>query len=478
MKSSLRRFAAIAAFAVCLYLCDCLYSGEVIVAASSSAGPDTVASGIKAPPPRTVNRVVIPGPLRSFLRMAGISQQIRPDEVLPLLARNSYLLGYNESTQTEFMRLLNRYLHQARELQVLAGTTGTIHIANCNDAATLLRVLGYRLREACGQPSLSLETTNATRAFLTIDSGFPLTQLEEALQKDAPFDYPFPVSSVPVLFNESDWLALSAVPRGSYGSVVDVLANDPGVARLYWALSKNDAETSLALQQSPGLKRLLPYAATLDFYGSQVSIRSGRVLVPGSASAEQSWKELAGANPDSPGEFVTHLLEKDNGWLAAYFDAVSRSGKAQQDYLTAGPRLRLLYDAFRSPGDQFPAARGVFPKAPDLVVLFTRLSWEPSGEIRVPGGLDVWKQILRQNADSESARSWAGRARTWDRPEQLLEPMTALSRSETDSGPLQMYLLLSELDSGRPQQRRLSAATVRLLTSQFSQLSSWYLIFS
>jgi hypothetical protein len=212
------------------------------------------------PASHSVEMVAIPGPLRSFLRMAGISQKVSPDDVLPLLARNSYLIGYYETTQTEFLRLLSRYLHQARELQVLAGTSGTIHVVNCNDASMLLKILGYRLREGCGQPNLSLETTNATRAFLTIDSGFPLTQLEEALQEGVPFDYAYPASMVPVLFHQNDWLALSADQRGSYGSVVDVLVNDPLAARLYWALSKSDSETSLAMQQSLGLKKLLRYS--------------------------------------------------------------------------------------------------------------------------------------------------------------------------------------------------------------------------
>src|SRR5580692_4786584 len=39
--------------------------------------------------------VVIPGPLRPFLRMAGISQQIRPEELVPTLARNVALYGYH-----------------------------------------------------------------------------------------------------------------------------------------------------------------------------------------------------------------------------------------------------------------------------------------------------------------------------------------------------------------------------------------------
>jgi len=60
----------------------------------------------------------------------------------------------------------------------------------------------------------------------------------------------------------------------------------------------------------------------------------------------------------------------------------------------------------------------------------------------------------------------------------LLEAMAAFSRIETDSGPVQIYLMLSELDSGRPADKRLSAETVTLLASQYSQLSDWYLIFT
>jgi hypothetical protein len=41
-----------------------------------------------------------------------------------------------------------------------------------------------------------------------------------------------------------------------------------------------------------------------------------------------------------------------------------------------------------------------------------------------------------------------------------------------------MYLTLSELDASRGPQKRLSPETVRLLANQYSQLSSWYLIFT
>ena len=45
----------------------------------------------------------------------------------------------------------------------------------------LNHVLGYRMRGGCGS-EVVLETVNATRAFLTTDSGFPLPDLEQALR--------------------------------------------------------------------------------------------------------------------------------------------------------------------------------------------------------------------------------------------------------------------------------------------------------
>src|SRR5271169_6105466 len=55
--------------------------------------------------------LIIPGPLRSFLRMAGISQEISTDEVLPTLARNAALYGYQAGRETEFLVLVSRYVH-------------------------------------------------------------------------------------------------------------------------------------------------------------------------------------------------------------------------------------------------------------------------------------------------------------------------------------------------------------------------------
>jgi hypothetical protein len=411
------------------------------------------------------------------MRMAAISQKVAPEDVLPLLARNVFMQGYQRGTPTEFLLLLDRYILQARELQILAGTGNTIRVVNCDDAGTLVQILGYRLREGCGSKNFFLETANPERAFLTIDSGFPLTELEESLQKGVPFVYPYAPSRVPVLFREADWTTLSAGQKKGYSNVVDLLVNDPAVSRLYWGLTKNDAETRLALLRAPGLRRLLPYAATLDFYGSQISIRSGKVIVPGGAWTQISWRDLVGASPENPGEFVPRLLAKDNGWLAAYFDVLSRVSQSQREHLTEASRLKRFYEDLRGTDLEPAATRGVFRQAPDLLVLFTRVQWESNGEPYVPGNLEIWKQILHQKTDSKTIRDWS-KHHPLDHPEQLLDAMVAFSRVVTDTGPLQIYLTMCELDSGRAPEKRLSPQTVSLLASKFSQFNNWYLVFS
>jgi hypothetical protein len=407
--------------------------------------------------------------------MAGISQKVSPEEVLPLLARNVAVEGYQgrkdrTGRPTEFLILLKRYVEQARQLVTLAGPEGTIRVPSCDQAGPLLDVLGYRLREGCGKGA-ALETADPERAFLTIDSGFPLAELEQTLQGGKPFACPFAVSPVPLLFSAADW-----TQGGS--DMLDAMLYDPTLARLYWAISRMDTETSAALRQFAGIPSLLPFASVLDFYSSHISIRNGRMVVPGGPAAESAWKDLAGASPDSPKEFVARLLAKDDGWLAAYFDTLSRLTPAQQVYFTDAHRLPRFYDALRGKDIAPGPARPVFRPDPDLLILVTRLQLDPSGQPTVPGNLEVWEQILRQKTDSKVVRQWAKRANRWKDPDQLVEALFAFSRQSSDDGPLRIYLMLSAIDSGRPAGRRMSPETVRLLAQKFSRYGNQYLIFS
>ncbi len=476
MGLPLRSLAVLVSASLCFSNCLHARSLHAQPGLFPSLGAAGQVSGESAAPPETI---VIPGPLRSFLRMAGISQQVPFDEVLPMLARNITLWGHESGRDTEFLILLTRYVQFARQLQSLSGADGVIHVNGCADAERLVQILGYQFEKGCGQAGAAMVTSNAERAFLTVDSGFPLTALEQSLEKNTPFSYPFPGTQVPILFHEKDWTGISAWrKRGDPDNLLDILLHDPGVDRLYAAMDRCDPQTRLILARSPGLRRLLPIAAVFDFYGSQITIRSGTVTVPGGTQAERDWHDLVGASPHASTEFVARLLSKDRGWLAAYFDALARVSPEQQARIIQGGRLRTLYDAYRAPVANDSASAGVFPRNTELLLLFTRLNWQPNGDPRVPGDLAEWREIFTRDARILGLRDWAKRGRNLDSPTQLLSELVAASNVETDIGPVQIYLQLSAIERGRPASMPLSNEAVRLLAANFVRFYNWYSIFS
>jgi hypothetical protein len=476
-RQTFRRSAFLLTIFVCIF--------ASLVRVEAAPAPQAVNPG--AAPAVAANpsgQITLPGPLRSFLRMAGISQKVAPDEVLPFLARQIVIQGYHDARQkdatpNEFLILLKRYIAQARAVQRMAGASGVVRVSSCAEATPLLRVLGFRIREGCGA-DVTIETLDSQQGFLAADSGFPLAQLEDAVRAGKPFEFQYSSPPVPLLFTESDWSEPDKnAPKGAAPDVLDSLVNDGTLARLYWAFSRLDPETRDSLRKSPGLHALQPLAPLLDFYGSQIAIRSGRVMVPGGARSEAAWTSLVGASPASPGEFVTKLMGKDEGWLAAYFDALSRVNRTQQAYLADPARLQRDYQALRGNNLSPSPLRFVFFRPdPNLLLLFTGLQLDADGQPHVPGNLQAWKDILRAKSSYSLVSEWGRRAGDWGNSSQLVEGMIGLSRVRGDNGPMQLYLLLSEIDHGRLAAQRLSPGTVKLMAEKFTHYRQQYLIFS
>ena len=472
MKVPLRSQGVCVAGLMYILTCFLAHAGTFQQTESS---PTQAAESPREQVPSSAETIVIPGPMRSFLRMAGISQEVTLDGVLPMMARNASLYGYQAGRQTEFLVLLERYVRLARELQALSDPSGVIHVQGCNDAVRLVQVIGYKFQQGCGEPNATLVTANPERAFLTIDSGFPLTALEEALQKHEPFSHQFPATGVPIFFHQKDWIALTASNKKAGEDLLDALMHDQNLDRLYAALAKCDPLTRDALAQWPGLKRLSLVAPVFDSYGSGINIRDGRVIVPG--GDEKGWEDLVGTNPDNPGEFISHLLTKDGGWLAAYFDVMAHLKQSQQVRLVEGGRLKRLYSAYRSAAPRSNAASGVFPKNAELLILFTSLQWNANGDLEVPGGLGIWGEILSQKTKGGGAREWS-RRHSLDTPERLLETLTSTSASEVSTGPVQIYLMLTAMNAGRSGGQRLSDQTQLLVANRLPQFNRWFPIFA
>ena len=424
--------------------------------------------------------IEIPGPLRSFGRMAAISTDAEPDDLFPALARNVVTNGFqaahsNEALeQTEYLKLVHRYLAQARELEKLAGAGLIVQIENCDspNAGELLRILGFRMRGGCGS-EVVLETVNATRAFLTTDSGFPLPALEQALRTNHPFSYDVHPARVPVLFGSDYWLSPKEKESSGF---LDLLLSDPALCRLFLGMSKLDRGTAEEFRKNIPVARLKAYAHVLDFFGGMFEIRDGQAVVPGAPRSVPAWAELAGAPPSQGAAFFEKLLARDDGWLASYFDALARINGPVRDYLTEPARLQRFYLAIKGKVTSPGPARPVFRANADMMLLTTRLWMDPDGRPHVPGNLQVWKDLFSVHPQGKYDAKLTRAAASWRDSDDVLEALFGLSRKAVENEPLKIFMALSDLDRYRA--KPLEPATIDLLARNYHVYGGQYAIFN
>jgi hypothetical protein len=444
-------------------------------APSPQVSPNARAAAQSNQDQSAAGHILIPGPLRPFLRMSGISQQVTPDQVLPLFGHFVETYGFEGSKEkspkaTEALLIFRRYFIQANTLASLAGPKETLGFSNCEDSRQLLADLGYKLENGCkGIPSI--EVDDPEKAFITVDSGFPLADLQLALQQGKPFSTAYASTRVPLIYTKADW---TGKQESTDIDVVEALDHNPSLARLYWGLSRVDNNARRILLQNGGVQKMLPYASVLDFYGSTLAVRDGRVAVPGGSAAESAWKKLVGADPGDPAKFIYALMERDGGWLSEYYDAISRAPDRQLQYFTADGRLQRFYDAFHGNDTSHDSVRSIFRPGADLLLLTARLPLDEKGEPVIPGGIAAWSDAFRRKSDSKVERDLSRKVEHWKNPDQFVDAMFALARFNFTDGPLEMYETLSELDRNRSGADRLSPETTRLLIAHYAKLHDQY----
>jgi hypothetical protein len=440
-------------------------------------------NGLTLPPAVAAARpnfIEIPGPLRSFARMAAVSPDIAPEDVIGVLAHNIVLNGYsatraNETLEpTEYLKLVMRYLSQAREIEKLAGPGKTLTVEMCESAQTgdLLRILGYRMRGGCGS-DLTLETVNPSRAFLTIDSGFPLSTLEAALRTNRPFTLDYRPARVPILFGVDYWQAGATQKPVEF---IDYFLGDPATCRLYAAMSALDPDTAEQIRKDVPAAKAKVYAHVLDFFGSMFELRDGRALVPGGTRSEKMWGDLVGVSPEKGAAFFEKLIEKDDGWLASYYDSLARINGPVQAYLTEPERLKRFYTAMRGRVTSPGPARPVFRANTDLVLLTTRMRMDADGKPHLPGGLDVWKNLFAGKTQAKYDPRLAKAAPGWKDPEEVVEAMFGLSRKVVENEALKIFMALTDIERNRA--KPLETNTVDQLVRDFKQLGAQYPLFA
>src|SRR5579871_4617790 len=428
--------------------------------------------------------VPMAGPLRSFARMAAIPSDVSPDEILPALARNVVTNGYQASRgneeleQTEYLKLLHRYISQSRELERLAGDKKVIEVPACDspNGGELLRILGFRMRGGCGS-DVVLETVNERRAFISTDSGFPINDLEQALRTNRPFTYAYQPTLIPVMFGPEYWLASKDTKDKDPAAFIEAFISDPASCRLYLGFSKLDAETAEGLRKTSTFARLRAYSNVLNFFGGMFEIRGGKAVVPGGARAAGGWADLVGASPENGGAFFDKMLAKDDGWVASLYDALARIRGPVRDYLVEPARMKRFYTAVRGRVTSPGPARPVFRSNADMMLLTTRLRLDPNGKPHIPGSLEVWRMLFIEHPqgggkyDAKLSKD----AVSWKDPDDVIEALFGLCRKAAENEALKIFMALSDVD--RHRQTPLDAKTADRMAREYRLLGAQYPIF-
>ncbi len=457
---------------------------EALAAATGSGGRGWDRAGAILDPPLAASPgegVNIPGTLNSFRRMAALSTDMPVEETLASLGRTIFTGGYHASRgtgalePTEYLKLLKQYLSQAGELEALAGNDHAIDIAECESGATaqLLKVIGYRLRGECGSEAV-LETVNPSRAFLSIDSAFPVADLELAFRRGEEFHYQFGPTQVPVLFGRDCWL--EGMDAGD-GGFLDRFIDDPALARLYVALHNLHRPTATTLRETVPLERLKDYAPVLDFFGAMFEVRDGAAQVPGGSRAAPAWEELTGASPATGGRFFQRLIELDDGWMAAFYDAVARvQGRAARAYFLDPGRIERFYTAVRGRVTSPGPARPIFRASADLLLLSSRLAFTAEGQPHIPGGIGPWRDLFVKHPHGKYDGKLTQSAAGWQDADDVIEAMFALCRKAIENEPLRIFLAVSDIERHRP--TPLSAEAVERLIRAYPAYGEQFTLYN
>jgi len=329
------------------------------------------------------------------------------------------------------------------------------------------------MRGGCGS-DLVLETVNASRAFLTTDSGFPLADLEQALRTNRPFTLDYRPTRVPILYAVDYWQPAKDKAQGEF---IDYLLGDPSLSRLYVALAKLDTDTAEQLRQAFPAARLKIYAHVLDFFGGMFQIRDGKVLVPGGARSEKEWTDLSGGiSPDKGAAFIERMITRDDGWLASYFDSLARIEGPVKDYLTEPERLKRFYAAIKGKVTSPGPARPVFRSNTDMLLLTTRLRLDSDGKPHLPGGLEVWKKLFAEHPEGKYDAKLTRAAPQWKDADDVLEALFGLARKAAENEPLKIFMALTDIDRRRT--KPLEPSTMDKLARNHRALSAQYPIFA
>jgi Ca-activated chloride channel homolog len=365
------------------------------------APPDLGAELAADPSFAPVGETWIPGGMKALAKVAHFDNALSYQNVFADYCR---ALVNELSTATskgfpEYAKTLRAYLSAVSDLETLGERRGdstliTLALGTESQRAKterILPLLGWKLVQEGGSASVEPgdRAEDGLRQEIPAAFGIDEIEMQKALEAGRSFEFEIPSENARLIGGNAwvDLLRGLSVPPGGLAAAFTI---DWRLAKAYAGLGAMDPDTAAAVVSGMSLRKAVTqHADLLAFYSDGFAVKNGRVATPGGVEAEPVWKKLVGADPHSPPAFFRAVLEKQDGRLAAFYAALSRSDAAHQRFVTkTAARVERFYAWYR---DSNEFRNGVTRPAGSWRATFIRdMPLDNAGNIRFPGGKRAW----------------------------------------------------------------------------------------
>ena len=204
---------------------------------------------------------------------------------------------------------------------------------------------------------------------------------------------------VPLPLDPSVWRETLLQRNVPATELAGAIFSERSTALLYHGLAALDDEALAWVgPERETLVHLRRNAAVFAAFGRSVSVRAGRVAVPGGANAEAAWAAIVGADPANPAAFVQRLIRGD-GRLAWFYDTVMHLEPSQRALLLARDkqpleRLRELLALFESVSPEWEVQQRPFVRpALDPALVLSLIMADDRG-LRGPPARSLWTAVF------------------------------------------------------------------------------------
>ena len=364
--------------------------------------------------------LVVPGGVRGLARAAGLQEDTPAEtfvsDFVSHLIRRTYGkagAGYVQALRYYFDSVAAlRTLAKSRkpEFQILLETGNESRLKKTRE---VLILLGWTIRRSEGRIRVALGTDELAALRQTFSSALGVDEMEMKSQLEAGASYrlTFTDQVVPIIFQERFWLRRFFEGNRPVGGLLRAFAENIASARLYAGLAAmNDEARRLVVETYTSRELLEVYPNSLLAYGSALSAREGRLLLPGGAAAAAAWESLLGVRPDRPKRFVRRLFSQDLGKPMAFYHTLINLPEENQRFLTRSPgRLAKFYAAFPFTGSEEAKRRIVNHRVP-FRSMVRELPLDAEGRVRFPGSARVWAVSHGWSGSPEDIQNSAGLA--------------------------------------------------------------------